>query len=75
MDVKYDPKEYWEHRLSKKLDLTTVGHSGLGYVYNHWLYIILSWNIIHLALITEKSIKERYFIGSNKNEVRTIWES
>ena len=38
MDVKYDPKEYWEHRLSKKLDLTTVGHSGLGYVYNHWLY-------------------------------------
>jgi len=38
MDVKYDPKEYWEHRFSKNLDLTTVGHSGLGFVYNHWLY-------------------------------------
>jgi ubiquinone/menaquinone biosynthesis C-methylase UbiE len=36
--VKYDPKEYWEHRFSKNLDLTTVGHSGLGYVYNYWLY-------------------------------------
>lgn len=38
MDVRYDPKEYWEHRFSKNLDLTTVGHSGLGYVYNYWLY-------------------------------------
>jgi SAM-dependent methyltransferase len=34
----YDPRTYREYRLSKNLDLTTVGHSGLGYVYNNWLY-------------------------------------
>lgn len=31
-------QEYWERRLSKRLDLTTVGHSGLGGVFNGWLY-------------------------------------
>lgn len=34
----YDPKSYWEKRLSKRLDLTSVGHAGLGSVYNSWLY-------------------------------------
>ena len=38
MDAKYDPKEYWEHRFSKNLDLAAVGDAGLGFVYNHWLY-------------------------------------
>ncbi len=38
MEKKYDPKTYWEHRLSERLDITTVGHKGLGYVYNGWLY-------------------------------------
>ena len=38
MEEKYDPEAYWERRLSKKLDLTTVGQMGLGYVYNSWLY-------------------------------------
>jgi ubiquinone/menaquinone biosynthesis C-methylase UbiE len=33
----YCPKVYWEQRLSGRLDITTVGHLGLGY-YNHWLY-------------------------------------
>lgn len=37
MDEKYNPGEYWEARLSKKLDLTTVGDIGLGQ-YNLWLY-------------------------------------
>lgn len=36
--MEYDPKAYWENRFSKNLDLTTVGHSGLGHVYNNWLY-------------------------------------
>jgi SAM-dependent methyltransferase len=49
MDVKYDPKEYWEHRFSKNLDLTTVGHSGLGFVYNHWLYRA-RFHVMHRAL-------------------------
>jgi 2-polyprenyl-3-methyl-5-hydroxy-6-metoxy-1,4-benzoquinol methylase len=34
----YDPQTYWERRLSGKLDITTVGHAGLGYTYNQWLY-------------------------------------
>ena len=34
----YDPQTYWEERLSKKLDITTIGHAGLGYTYNQWLY-------------------------------------
>lgn len=38
MEGQYDPKAYWENRFSKNLDLTTVGHSGLGHVYNSWLY-------------------------------------
>ena len=38
MEEKYNPIVYWENRLSKGLDLTTVGQMGLGYVYNSWLY-------------------------------------
>jgi SAM-dependent methyltransferase len=38
MNSKYEPRTYWEHRLTPALDITTVGHSGLGYVYNAWLY-------------------------------------
>ncbi len=38
MEEKYDPEAYWEQRLSKQLNLTTVGQMGLGYVYNSWLY-------------------------------------
>ena len=34
----YRPESYWEERFSKKLDISIVGHSGLGYTYNHWLY-------------------------------------
>lgn len=45
----YHPKEYWENRFCNKLDLTTVGHLGLGYVYNHWLYKA-RFNAAHRAL-------------------------
>jgi glycosyltransferase involved in cell wall biosynthesis/ubiquinone/menaquinone biosynthesis C-methylase UbiE len=34
---KVKPKDYWEHRLSNRLDITTVGQLGLG-IYNYWLY-------------------------------------
>ena len=37
MKEQYNPQKYWEQRLSKKLDLTTVGQLGLG-IYNYWLY-------------------------------------
>ncbi|MDD1779290.1 MAG: class I SAM-dependent methyltransferase [Candidatus Helarchaeota archaeon] len=37
MEGHYDPKTYWEERLSKRLDISSVGQLGLGY-YNHWLY-------------------------------------
>jgi SAM-dependent methyltransferase len=38
MIPEYRPQAYWEERLSSRLDLTTVGHAGLGYTYNSWLY-------------------------------------
>jgi len=35
----YQPKEYWEKRLSTRpLDVAAVGHGRLGHVYNQWLY-------------------------------------
>jgi ubiquinone/menaquinone biosynthesis C-methylase UbiE len=34
----YDPEFYWEKRLSERLDITSVGHAGLGRIYNSWLY-------------------------------------
>jgi SAM-dependent methyltransferase len=34
----YRPEAYWEKRFSEKLDISSVGHSGLGYIYNGWLY-------------------------------------
>jgi SAM-dependent methyltransferase len=34
----YQPQQYWERRLSSRLDITTVGYKGLGYIYNDWLY-------------------------------------
>lgn len=33
-----EPGRYWEQRFSEHLDITTVGHAGLGRVYNSWLY-------------------------------------
>lgn len=38
MSQQYIPAKYWEQRFSKKLDLSTVGHLGLGPAYNKWLY-------------------------------------
>ena len=38
MDDKYNPRTYWENRLSRRLDIATVGQKGLGFVYNGWLY-------------------------------------
>jgi len=38
MKQDYNPKRYWEQRLSNDLDLSTVGQIGLGHVYNNWLY-------------------------------------
>ena len=37
-DGNFRPEAYWEERLSANLDLTTVGHAGLGGAYNAWLY-------------------------------------
>jgi SAM-dependent methyltransferase len=37
VEGRYDAKAYWEQRISKRLDITSVGQLGLGY-YNHWLY-------------------------------------
>jgi len=37
VEGRYDPKTYWEQRLSKRLDISSVGQLGLG-CYNHWLY-------------------------------------
>jgi SAM-dependent methyltransferase len=38
MDSSDDQRSYWEHRLSGRLDVSTVGHIALGIVYNEWLY-------------------------------------
>jgi 2-polyprenyl-3-methyl-5-hydroxy-6-metoxy-1,4-benzoquinol methylase len=39
MKRSYIPSEYWEKRLSTNgLTLATVGYSGLGFIYNSWLY-------------------------------------
>src|SRR5574341_990234 len=35
----YQPQTYWENRLSPaNLDVNVVGHSGLGLLYNRWMY-------------------------------------
>lgn len=34
----YDPKQYWERRLSANFDLRGVGHISFGQGYNKWLY-------------------------------------
>jgi SAM-dependent methyltransferase len=37
-DEEFQAQHYWEERLATNLGLTTVGHAGLGYAYNAWLY-------------------------------------
>jgi len=37
--IDFDPREYWEQRLSN-MSLNTVGHRNLGGKYNYWLYKI-----------------------------------
>ena len=34
----YDPRTYWEDRLSKHFNLKGVGHVSFSESYNHWLY-------------------------------------
>jgi len=34
----YNPKEYWENRLTRKFDCSGVGHISFSESYNHWLY-------------------------------------
>lgn len=34
----YYPKDYWEKRLSKRFNLSGVGHIGFSEYYNKWLY-------------------------------------
>lgn len=36
--AKYEPKSYWQKRLSEDFSLTGVGHKGFGLEYNIWLY-------------------------------------
>jgi SAM-dependent methyltransferase len=38
MVASYDPKRYWEARLSKSFSLKGVGHIGFSDRYNRWLY-------------------------------------
>ncbi len=49
MERRYNPKVYWEERFSRGLDLTAVGQSGLGYIYNSWLYRA-RFHAMHTAL-------------------------
>ncbi len=49
MSEEFQPQEYWEERLSANLGLTTVGHAGLGYAYNAWLYRA-RYRALHRAL-------------------------
>lgn len=38
MNENYEPKQYWERRLSKHFTLRGVGHIGFSEYYNSWLY-------------------------------------
>jgi len=38
MNKNYDPKQYWERRLSNHFSLKGVGHIGFNENYNTWLY-------------------------------------
>jgi SAM-dependent methyltransferase len=38
MNESYDPKAYWERRLTERFDLRGVGHIGFDAAYNTWLY-------------------------------------
>lgn len=38
MDKSYNPRSYWENRLSDRFDLRGVGHIAFGQGYNKWLY-------------------------------------
>lgn len=58
MNKLYNPKEYWQERLSsQELTVATVGYSGLGLEYNTWLY----WQRFHAL---ERGIKK---FGLNVN--------
>ena len=38
MNENYEPKQYWERRLSNRFSLRGVGHIGFSESYNTWLY-------------------------------------
>jgi len=40
--TEFDPKKYWEDRLTQSYDLAGVGCLGLGVNYNRWLYRVRS---------------------------------
>jgi SAM-dependent methyltransferase len=76
-DEDFRPEAYWEERLSANLDLTTVGHAGLGHAYNAWLYRA-RYRALRRALaaagidVSRRSVAE---VGVGSGAYVGFWES
>jgi 2-polyprenyl-3-methyl-5-hydroxy-6-metoxy-1,4-benzoquinol methylase len=54
--TKFDPKEYWENRLTQDFSLQGVGRIDLGRQYNNWLYRIRRKVFIDLIRSLKKDV-------------------
>ena len=77
MSNPYNPREYWQKRLSaQKLSIASVGYLGLGLEYNTWLYrkrfSVLSHSLNRLNInITGKSVLD---VGVGSGAYIPFWQ-
>lgn len=74
MDLKFDPKKYWDERLSEHYDLIGVGDISLTINYNQWSYKVTKYRLrkIFRKIISNPEAKI-LDIGSGTGFVIDIW--
>jgi len=75
MAIKFDPKQYWNERLTKHYDLIGVGDISLTMNYNKWSYNVTRFNICkQIKKYVESSPGMILDIGSGTGFVIEIWQ-
>lgn len=72
---RFDPKEYWESRLSGNFELKAVGYSLLGRRYNEWMYRVRRKVFLREARAIKRNwARSRIFdIGSGTGFYLRLW--
>ncbi len=77
-DIGFDPKTYWEERLSDGVGLHRVGNRRVGVQYNRWLYVVRRAQFVvrmrRMLGSKERSALEVLDVGSGSGVYIDLWQ-